>query len=114
MQQNVLCKITCLKVRLPFTDTLLKVYSNEATEYECKVVRVGFIFGIIANKGFPGGLDGEEPAYNAGDLASIPGSGRCPGEGNGSRLQYSGLEDSIDRGAWWVHGVAKSQTQLSN
>ena len=46
----------------------------------------------------------------------IPGSGRSPGEGNGSPLQYSCLENSMDRGAWWatVHGVAKSQAWLSN
>ena len=49
---------------------------------------------------------------NAGDLVVIPGSGRSPGEGNGHPLQYPGLENSMDRGAWWamVHGVAKSQT----
>ena len=48
----------------------------------------------------------------AGDLGSIPGSGRSPGEGNGNPLQYSGLEYSMDRGAWWatVLGVRKSQT----
>ena len=46
----------------------------------------------------------------------IPGSGRSPGEGNSSPLQYSRLENSMDRGAWWatVHGVASSQTQLSD
>ena len=108
MQQNVLCKITCLKVRLPFTDTLLKVYSNEATEYECKVVRVGFIFGIIANKGFPGGLDGEEPAYNAGDLASIPGSGRSAGGGHGNPLQCSCLENPHKK--WSLVGYKESDT----
>ena len=56
---------------------------------------------------------GKEPVYNAGDSGLIPGSGRCPGEGNGYPLQYSCLENSIDRGAWWctVHGVAKSQTR---
>ena len=49
---------------------------------------------------------------NAGDLSSIPGSGRSPGEGNGNPLQYSCLDNSVDRGAWWatVHGVTKSQT----
>ena len=54
--------------------------------------------------------------YNVGDLGSIPGSGRYPREGNGNPLQYSCLENCMDRGAWWaaVHGVAKSQTQLSN
>ena len=51
-------------------------------------------------------------AYNAGDLGSIPGSGRSSGEGNGNPLQYSCLENSMDGGAWWatVHGVAKSRT----
>ena len=52
--------------------------------------------------GFPGGSDGEESAGNAGDLGSVPGSGRCPGEGNGNPLQYSCLENSMDRGAWLV------------
>ena len=55
-------------------------------------------------------------AYNAEDLGSIPGSGRSSGEGNGNPLQYSCLENPMDGGAWYaiVHGVAKSQTQLSD
>ena len=55
-------------------------------------------------------------ASNAGDLGSIPGWGRSPGEGNGNPLQYSCLENPMDGGAWWatVHGVAKSQTRLSD
>ena len=55
-------------------------------------------------------------ACNAGDLGSIPGSGRSPGEGNGNPLQYSCLENPVDGGAWWatVHGVTKSWTWLSN
>ena len=59
--------------------------------------------------GFPGGSDGKPPAYNAGDLGSISGSGRPPGEGNGTPLQYSCLENPMDGGAWWatVHGAAK-------
>ena len=54
--------------------------------------------------------------YNAGDLGSIPGSGRSPGEGNGNPLQYSCLENPMDGGAWWaaVHGVTKSRTRLSD
>jgi len=58
---------------------------------------------------FPGGSDGKASAHNAGDLGSIPGLGRSPGEGNGNPLQHSYLENSIDGGAWWatVHGVAK-------
>ena len=71
---------------------------------------------ILSNKnyGFPGGSDGRKPACSAGHPGSTPGSGRSPGEGNGNPLQYSCLENPMDRGAWWaiVHGVTKSQTQL--
>ena len=65
---------------------------------------------------FPGGSDGKAPVYNVGDLGSIPGSGRSPGEGNGNPLQYSCLENPMDGGAWWaaVHGVTKSWTGLSD
>ena len=52
--------------------------------------------------GFPGGLDGKESACNVGDLGSIPGLGRSPGEGHGNPFQYSCLENSVDRGAWWA------------
>ena len=64
-----------------------------------------------ASKDFPGGSDGKVSAYNAGDLGSIPGSGRSPGEGNGNPLQYSCLENPMDGGAWWatVHGVTKNR-----
>ena len=60
--------------------------------------------------GFPSGSDSKESTCNAGDLGSIPGFGRSPGEGNVYPLQYSGLENSMDRGAWKiiVYGVAKS------
>ena len=66
--------------------------------------------------GFPGGSDSIETACNAGDPGSIPGSGRSPGEGNGYPLQYSCLENSVERGTWLatVHGVAKSWTRLSD
>ena len=62
------------------------------------------------------GSAGQESACNAGDLGSIPGLGRSPEEGNGYPLQYSGLENSMDRRGWQatIHGVAKSQPQLSN
>ena len=66
--------------------------------------------------GFLDGSDGKASAYNAEDPGLIPGSGRSPGEGNGNPLQYSCLEDSMDREAWQatVRGVAKSQTRLSD
>ena len=66
--------------------------------------------------GFPGGSDGKESARKAGDLGSIPGSGRFPGERNGNLLQYSCLENSMDRGGWWatVHGIAESDTTVTN
>ena len=58
---------------------------------------------------FSGGLDSKETACTVEDLGSVPVSGRSPGEGNGYPLQYSCLESSMDRGAWWVtvHGAAK-------
>ena len=62
--------------------------------------------------GIPGGSDGKESACNAGDLGLIPGLGRSPGGRHGNLLQYSCLENPMDRGAWWaiVRGVAKSRT----
>ena len=64
---------------------------------------------------FPGGSEDKVSACNAGDPGSIRGLRRSPGEGDGNPLQYSCLENPMDRGAWraTVHGVAKSRTQLS-
>ena len=62
---------------------------------------------LLLNRGFPCGLADKESAYNVGDLGSIPGLGRSPGEGKGYPLQYSGLENSMD---YTVHGVTMSQT----
>ena len=73
--------------------------------------RVGHDWHDLAanNLGFPGGSGGKESARNAGDPGLIPGSGRSPGEGNGYTLEYSCLENSMDRGPWWatVHGVTR-------
>ena len=65
---------------------------------------------------FPGGSEVKASACNMGDLGSIPGLGRSPGEGNGNPLQDSCLENPMDGEAWWatVQGVAKSWTGLSN
>ena len=62
-------------------------------------------------QGFPDSSVGKESACNMEDLGSIPGMGRCPGEGKDYPLQYSGLEKSMDH---IVHGVTKSQRQLSD
>ena len=72
-----------------------------------------FVFGFAAvlpwKGGFPGSLDGKEPACNTGYLGFIPGSGRFPGKENGDPLQYSCLENPMDRGAWQatIHGGCK-------
>ena len=65
--------------------------------------------------GFPGSSDGKESTCNAGDLVLIPGLGRSPGGGHANPLQYSCLENVMDRGAWraTVYGVSKGQTQLT-
>ena len=66
-------------------------------------------FEIISALDLPGSSDGRESAYSAGDLGSIPGSGRSPGEGNGNPLQYPCLENPMGRGAWraTVSGVTR-------
>ena len=75
-----------------------------------------FLINLNAITTFPGGSDSKASVYNAGDLGSIPGSGRFPGEENGNPLQYSCLENPMDGGAWWatVHGVAKRRARLSD
>ena len=70
----------------------------------------GFDFSLPSSPGFPGGSDSKESVCNAGELGSILGLGRSPGEENGNPLQHSCLENPMDSGAWWaiVHRVAKS------
>ena len=70
---------------------------------------------MLIHSGFPGGSEIKASACNVGDLGSIPGSGRSPGEGNGNPLHYC-LENPMDRGSCWaiVHRVAKSRTRLSD
>ena len=66
---------------------------------------------LLQSMGSSGSSDGKESACNAGDLGLIPGLGRSPGGGHGNPLQYSCLENPMDRGGWQatVHGVAKSR-----
>ena len=78
------------------------------------------LFQLIGQgAGFPGGTSGKEPVCQCSRherLSSIPGSGRSPGGGHGNPLQYSCLENPMDRGAWQatVHGVTQSQTRLKH
>ena len=85
----------------------LTIFSSEASSWLLHVVWVGFWHLL----GFPFGSAGKESACNAGDMGLILGLGRSSGEGKGYPFQYSGLENSGD---FIVHGVAKSQTQLSD
>ena len=86
-------------------------YSRQIT-----VQKKGKLRKLFAHGSLPGGASGKEPACQCRrrKMGSIPGSGRCPGGGHGNPLQYSCLENPMDRGAWWatVYRVAKSQTWL--
>ena len=109
-------------IKLPYDPAvpLLSIYPEEIIiEKDTPTpVFIAALF-IIARlwKDFPGGTVVKNPPANTGDAGDTvnPGLGRSPGEGNSNPLQYSCLQNSMDRGAWWaiVHGVAKSQTQLS-
>ena len=81
---------------------------NHSSDIHNSNVLIFFI--IVPSMGFPCGSAGKQSTCNVGDLGSIPGLGRAPGEGKGYPLQYSGLENSMD---YIVHGVAKSWTRLS-
>ena len=106
---------------------VMVIVNNAAMNIECMYLfkwwftlgiypEVGLLDHMEVLQGFLVGSDGKESACNAGDPSLIPGMGRSPGEGNGHPLQYSYLENSMDRGAWWatIHGVAKSWPWLSD
>ena len=90
-------------------------FNISASKFQLLRVAAKFTLVVILGSfklfGFLGGSTGKESTCNAGELGSIPGLGRSPGEGKGYTLQYSGLENSMD---YTVHGVAESQTQLSD
>ena len=90
------------------------VHQNFQLDKNC-LLKYTHIYTHI-DRGFPGGSGGKESACNAGDLGSIPGLGGSLGEGNVNPLQYSCLENPMDRGAWQatVHRVAKSRIRLSD
>ena len=121
-----------MPVHFCFLITNLYFKSNYFIVFEAWFLKVGLVFMVIWSFGYcfglvidcinkfiyafhPGGSDGKESACSAGSSGLIPGLGRSPGEGNVYPLQYSCLENSMDRGAWQatVHGVAKSWTWLS-
>ena len=96
--------------------TQLKQLSTHKPEGICGSIP-GNITSLTSGGASQEALVVKNPPANAGDVrdaSSIPGLGRSPGEGHGNPLQYSCLENPMDRGAWWatVHGVAKSQTRL--
>ena len=97
-----------LEIRVYFTATLLK--DNVLQLYK---PQISFIHIYLC---LPDGSDGKDSSFNARDLDLISGLGRSPREGNDNPLQYSCLENSMDRGTWQaiVHGVAKSQIWLSD
>ena len=82
-----------LPVVFPITICILPIYS---THFETR----NYFRSVLMLSIFPGGSDSKVSAYNAGDLGSIPGSGRSPGEGNGNPHQYSCLENPMDGGTW--------------
>ena len=98
----------------PLIKAILNLKLIHITNFPFRNLEVSTYFP--KNKGFPGGSDGKESACDARDPYSIPRLGRSPGEGNGNQLQYSCLENSMNRGAWQatVHGITKSQTRLGN
>ena len=79
-----------------------------------KSSKILLLYPLRENQGLPGGSDGKESACNEKDSGPIPGSARSPGQGHGNPLQYSHLDNSMDRRALWatVHRVAKSRTRL--
>ena len=93
----------------------LRRSSIHSTSFKNTTKIILFIYNDLVHwVGFPGGSDGKESACDVGDLGSIPGLGSSPGEGNGNPLQYSGLRNPMDSGAWraTVDGVEKSRAGL--
>ena len=91
------------------------IHSFLPHSFPCCKVMVG-TRAFVAHQVFPGGSDSKEYACNVGDLSSISGTGRSPGEGNGNSFQYSCLENSMGTSAWWaiIHGFAKRHDWVTN
>ena len=104
MRGFVGCRYTSIRAVAPHLCQSLGCLSHSLYQH-CS--QDSFFYTLMMAKGFPCGSAGKESACNVGDLGSIPGLGKSPGEGKGYPLQYSGLENSMDH---IVHGVSKSWT----
>ena len=87
--------------------TFVRLYCQHGSHWPHGYLHLFYfsIFLLFCIGGFPGGSDGKESASNIGDLGLIPGWERSPGEGHGNPLQYSCLENPMDRVAWWVLSI---------
>ena len=97
---------------------ITKPFGYMGLEYLSFIIKgqILYLLSHILISGFPGGSESKESACNTEDPGQVTGLGRSPGEGNGNPLQYSCLENQMDRGVWQttVHGVTKYETHLSN
>ena len=94
-------------------DVINQHYPSKEIKNACSLPRPQRLSWLVGRApGFPGGSDDKQSVCNAGDMGSIPGLERSPGEGNGNPLHYSCLENPMDREAWWatIHGIAQSWT----
>ena len=93
-----------------------ELYTTEVTPQQQPLLAFLLLVFYVAKLGFPCSSVAKEPACSTGDLGSIPGLWRSPGEGNSNPLQYPCLENLTDTGAWWaaVHGVTKNRARLSD
>ena len=106
-------KIQCIRIQIAGRPLAKKETASKKQALMWPGGRVGWWeMKLMMDKGFPGGSVIKNLPANVRDTGSIPGSGRSPGEGNGNPVQYPCRGSPVDRGAWQVHGVTKSQTQL--
>ena len=114
---RLLCSCVAQWFQVPFPAHCLEAITSVTAPSSPPLLFLLLCASLEGNtRGFPGGSDCKESACNEGDLGFTPEWGRSPGEGNGNPLQYSCLENSMDRGAWraTVYGVTKSQIRLSD
>ena len=108
--------MSCVHILENMCFSVMSFANSFSHSIDCLFCFFFFLWFSLLYKGFPWWLSGKESACNVGDLGSIPGLERSPGEGHGNPLRYSYLENSMDREAWQatVHGVTKNQERLSD